>query len=88
MTDLNPVLPPMTERSNLLRWLRKNLFGSWYDALLTFIGVVIAYWVVKGFFTWVFTTAEWEVISVNARLLSESTSPPVFQSNICPAMSQ
>jgi len=69
MTDINPVLPPVTERSNLLRWLRKNLFGSWYDTLLTFIGVLIAYWVLKGFFTWVFTTAEWEVISANARLL-------------------
>lgn len=69
MSDMNPVLPPMSERSNVLRWMRKNLFGSWYDTLLTLIGVVVVYWVLKGFFTWVFTVAEWEVITVNARLL-------------------
>ena len=40
MANVDPVLPPVTERSNLLRWLRKNLFGSWYDTLLTVIGVL------------------------------------------------
>ena len=69
MSDMNSVLPPMSERSGVLRWMRKNLFGSWYDTLLTVIGVVVVYWAVKGFLTWVFTTAEWEVVTVNARLL-------------------
>ncbi len=69
MANIDPVLPPMTERSNVLRWLRTNLFGSWSDALLTFIGLWITYWALKGFLTWVFTTANWEVVSANARLL-------------------
>jgi len=69
MAELNPVLPPLTERSNILRWMRKNLFGSWLDAILTIAGAVIIYWSLKAFLTWVFTTAEWEVIAANMRLL-------------------
>ncbi|NWG06148.1 MAG: amino acid ABC transporter permease [Chloroflexi bacterium] len=69
MSNLNTVLPPVSERSNILRWMRRNLFGSWYDALLTILGALIAYWAVRGFLTWVFTVAEWEVVSTNMRLL-------------------
>jgi general L-amino acid transport system permease protein len=69
MTQINPALPPLTERSNILRWLRKNLFGSWSDAILTIVGALIIYLAVKGLLAWVFTVAEWEVISTNLRLL-------------------
>ena len=69
MTQANSVLPPLAERSGILRWLRKNLFGSWLDAALTIIGAIIIYWAIKGFLTWAFTVAEWEVISANMRLI-------------------
>ena len=69
MNQANPVLPPLTERSNILRWLRKNLFGSWYDALFTVLGGLVIYWAVKGLLTWALTVAEWEVISANMRLI-------------------
>ncbi len=69
MTEMDSVLPPLTERSNILRWMRRNLFGSWLDTLLTVLGILIVYWAVKGFFTWALTVAEWEVIAANMRLL-------------------
>lgn len=69
MTNINSALPPLTERYTVLRWLRKNLFGSWLDSILTILGILIVYWAVKGFLTWAFTVAEWEVISVNLRLI-------------------
>ena len=69
MTNLNSALPPLTERSTVLRWLRKNLFGSWSDALLTVLGLLFVYWAVRGLLTWAFTVAEWEVVSVNLRLI-------------------
>lgn len=69
MTDINSTLPPLTERSNILRWLRKNLFGSWYDSLLTILGALFVYWAVTGFLRWAFTVAEWEVVSANLRLI-------------------
>jgi general L-amino acid transport system permease protein len=49
--------------------MRRNLFGSWFDTILTVIGVLILYWVVKGFLTWAFTIAEWEVVTANLRLI-------------------
>lgn len=69
MTNLNSALPPITERSTVLRWLRKNLFGSWSDALLTVLGLLFVYWAVRGLLTWAFTVANWEVVSVNLRLI-------------------
>lgn len=69
MANINSTLPPLTERITILRWLRKNLFGSWIDSILTILGILIVYWAVKGFLTWAFTAAEWEVISVNLRLI-------------------
>lgn len=69
MTNLNSALPPLTERSTVLRWLRKNLFGSWSDALLTVLGLLFVYWAVRGLLTWAFTVANWEVVSVNLRLI-------------------
>lgn len=69
MANLDTALPPLTERSTILRWLRKNLFGSWLDSLLTIVGLLIVYWVLKGFLTWAFTAAEWRVVSANLRLL-------------------
>lgn len=69
MANLDSTLPPLTERSNVLRWARKNLFGSWLDALLTILGSALVYWAVKGLLTWTFTVAEWEVVSVNLRLI-------------------
>src|SRR5687768_8775178 len=69
MPQADSILPPLTERSGIVRWLRKNLIGSWLDAFLTILGTFIIYWVIKGFLTWVFTVAEWEVISANLRLI-------------------
>ena len=69
MANINSALPPLTERSTVLRWLRKNLFGSWLDSILTILGVLIVYWAVKGVLIWAFTVAEWDVVSVNLRLI-------------------
>lgn len=69
MTNINSTLPPLTERFTVLRWLRKNLFGSWFDSLLTILGLFFVYWAVRGLLVWAFTVAEWEVISVNLRLI-------------------
>lgn len=68
MAELNSALPPITERSNILRWLHKNLFNSWLDTLLTILGTLFAYWAIKGFLSWAFNVAEWEVVSANMRL--------------------
>ncbi|AFZ25154.1 neutral amino acid ABC transporter membrane protein [Cylindrospermum stagnale PCC 7417] len=51
-----------------LSWLRKNLFSTWYNSLLTLICLVFLFWVVRGVFTWALYQAQWAVIQVNLPL--------------------
>ncbi|MDZ7958178.1 MAG: amino acid ABC transporter permease [Aulosira sp. DedQUE10] len=51
-----------------LLWLRKNLFSTWYNSLLTVVCLMFLFWVVKGILIWATTQAQWAVISVNLRL--------------------
>jgi len=69
------VLPPLVERSGLLRWLRRNLFNTWYDSLLTVLSLLLIYWVGKGLLTWAFTSADWGVVSANLRLFMVGQYP-------------
>ena len=68
-------LPPPTERSTILGWLHKNLFSTWFNALLTvfFSGLVLV--VVKGLLSWLINTADWEVIQANFRLFMVGQYP-------------
>ncbi len=69
------VLPPPTERYTALGWLRKNLFSTWYNALLTVIFGVIVILLLRGFLEWALTQARWEVITANLRLFMVGQYP-------------
>ncbi len=78
MTTINPtaeVLAPPTERYTLLGWLRKNLFRTWYDSLLTLVTLFIAYAILKPTYIWATTEARWEVVPNNLRLFMVGTYP-------------
>ncbi|MBC1237721.1 amino acid ABC transporter permease [Nostoc sp. 2RC] len=51
-----------------LIWLRKNLFSTWYNSLLTVACLLFLFWVARGIITWVTIQAQWSVIEVNLRL--------------------
>jgi general L-amino acid transport system permease protein len=51
-----------------LTWLRKNLFSTWYNSLLTVVCLVLLFWAVQGILTWAITQAQWAVIQVNLPL--------------------
>jgi general L-amino acid transport system permease protein len=51
-----------------LLWLRKNLFSTWYNSLLTVVCLVLLFWVTQRILTWATTQAQWAVIQVNLRL--------------------
>ncbi|BAY69790.1 amino acid ABC transporter permease [Anabaena sp. FACHB-709] len=51
-----------------LTWLRKNLFSTWYNSLLTVICSALLLWLVQGIIVWATTKAQWAVIQVNLRL--------------------
>lgn len=77
MTGLSSAsaLPPPTERYTILGWLHKNLFRTWYDALLTVISLGLIYLLVGQFANWLTTEADWEVVQVNIRLLMVGQYP-------------
>ncbi|MGJ5628785.1 amino acid ABC transporter permease [Nostoc sp. CALU 1950] len=54
--------------NNKLTWLRKNLFSTWYNSLLTVACLVLLFWAVRGIITWATTQAQWAVIQVNLPL--------------------
>lgn len=62
------ILPPPIERSAILGWVVKNLFNTWYNALLTLLTGALVYYVMRGAFTWAFTEAQWAVVPNNMRL--------------------
>jgi general L-amino acid transport system permease protein len=51
-----------------IKWLRQNLFSNLFNSLLTLICGFLLYQAGSGFIGWTFTTAKWQVISVNLPL--------------------
>lgn len=72
----NQVLPPPGERYNILRWIRRRLFSTWYNGLLTVLGLLVTVLAMRGFLIWAFTQAQWEVIPTNIRLFMVGQYPP------------
>ncbi|MBX3063130.1 MAG: amino acid ABC transporter permease [Anaerolineae bacterium] len=65
---------PPTDKG-MLAWLRKNLFRTWLDTLLTlFVGYVAVSLGVQ-FFTWVTSQAQWAVVTQNIQLLMRGLYP-------------
>ncbi|MCC5634331.1 amino acid ABC transporter permease [Nostoc sp. CHAB 5844] len=60
--------PKSKIQNSKLLWLRKNLFNTWYNSLLTVVCLVFLFWVLRGVITWATTQAQWAVIQVNLRL--------------------
>ncbi len=70
-TVLRPPTPP-----GLLRWLRRNLFNTWYNALLTVISLVVILLVLRTALNWVLFKANWAPISNSLKLLAVGQYPP------------
>ncbi|MEA3239770.1 MAG: amino acid ABC transporter permease [Candidatus Bipolaricaulota bacterium] len=67
-------LPPPIERIPFLRWLKENLFSSWFNAILTVLFTALVVVGVFGFGKWALG-ARWEVIPANLKLLLVGTYP-------------
>jgi general L-amino acid transport system permease protein len=72
--DVEVMKPPRTE-VGALGWLRKNLFGTWYDALLTVGSVAFICVVLYGVFNWALNTAKWGVVTTNIKVFMVGRYP-------------
>lgn len=62
--------------ANVLSWVRKNLFSSPLNALITVATGALLYVALKPTLVWAFATAKWDVIPKTARLLAIGPYPP------------
>jgi general L-amino acid transport system permease protein len=69
------IKPPLTE-VGLLGWLKKNLFSTWYNTLLTIFSIALIYVVLRAVITWVVRDARWRVVTVNLRVFVIGRYPP------------
>ncbi len=76
MTIDTDTLGPPPLSVGVLGWLRKNLFSTWYNALLTLASLWLIYAVGSQLLVWTFTSARWGVITTNLRLFMIGPFPP------------
>ena len=69
------ILPPPSERRTVGGWLRRNLFNSWFNTILTLVAAALIFLVVRAVAIWAFTVAEWAVIPANWNLLMRGQYP-------------
>ena len=67
VANIEPGRPPVSKVTPG-QWLRRNLFNTWYNWILTILSLGLIYWVVSNLVTWAFTQAQWQVIDANFRL--------------------
>ena len=59
MTSTADTLGPPPTSVGVIGWLRKNLFSSWSNSVLTIICLGLIYAVVSQLLIWTFTIARW-----------------------------
>ena len=62
-------------QKDLFLWLKKNLFSTWYNAILSILSLLLIYWLVSGLINWAFTEAQWTVLDANFRLFFAGLYP-------------
>ena len=78
MTTLTPtkdILPPPTERIGILGWMKKNLFGSIGDTILTIVAGAFLLWLIYAIGNWIINTAQWAAVTDNLQLYMKGQYP-------------
>jgi general L-amino acid transport system permease protein len=69
-TDSRPPVPP-----GPVLWLKKNLFSTWYNSLLTILCLALIVVVIRGIFTWVVFVADWTPVTHSLKLFAVGLYP-------------
>ncbi|MEJ2207833.1 MAG: amino acid ABC transporter permease [Anaerolineae bacterium] len=59
----------------LVEWLKKNLFSTWYNSLLTLVAAGVIVLALRGILVWVFVTANWAPVTHSLRLFAVGQYP-------------
>lgn len=63
------------QQIGLIEWLRKNLFSTWYNAIITVILLYLIFQAVTSFVAWMVTAPGWPAAFTNIKLLLTWTYP-------------
>lgn len=74
-TTTHPDLRPPRATTGVFGWLRSNLFGTWYNALITVLLTGLMALAVGPFVHWLFHVATWNAVLVNLRLFTVGLYP-------------
>src|SRR5512139_3368999 len=74
VSEVNEVKPPVTVVGPIA-WLRKNLFSTWYNVLLTALVLWMLYALLRPAYQWATTEARWGVIKANLTLFMVGQYP-------------
>ena len=75
MAAIDSDLKPPVLAVGPLAWLRRNLFSTWYNALLTLLAAWLAYALLRPALEWALTEARWGVIEANLTLFMVGLYP-------------
>lgn len=73
--ELTQEIKPPVSTKGPARWLKDNLFNTWYNVLLTCLALVFLFFAFKGILTWAFTEAKWSVIPANLQIFAVGAYP-------------
>ncbi|MDC0986573.1 amino acid ABC transporter permease [Alphaproteobacteria bacterium] len=59
-TELHPDLPPPNSGIGPIKWLRTNLFSTWYNSLLTLGALYLLFQIMPPLLDWAIFNADWE----------------------------
>lgn len=68
-------MKPPANTKGFARWLKDNLFNTWYNVLLSCLVLVVLFFGFKALLTWAFTEAKWDVIPANLQLFGVGAYP-------------
>ena len=73
--ELTQEIKPPVHTKSPTRWLKDNLFNTWYNVLLSCLVLVVLFFAFKTLLTWAFTEATWGVIPANLQLFGVGAYP-------------
>jgi general L-amino acid transport system permease protein len=76
MTPVSSSIARPREQFDPLRWLRRNLFNTWYNSVLTVVLLALLALAARAVLAWALGQADWGVVAANLRLFLVGTYPP------------
>ena len=68
-------IKPPVHTKGPVRWVKDNLFNTWYNVLLSCLALICLSFIFKAFLTWAIVEAKWGVIPANLQLFAIGSYP-------------